>query len=216
MMKMIHPAMMVVRRPNHYVTRESATSYLSLNERKREQRFLVCGNLSAGDTRGQFTYVSEISSDDSSEESTSRENGRNEGLLPGGESECSYLGSAGVWARNRNTGEEADEVIHSHDSGNITRIVAKEDTTERGEDAHEVRLHGDGSLNTADIGRGGQVNISETTTRHGCRVCSSAGIGAKACKTELFGIWGRLAGVETSWMCSVEMGVDGVDRAVLP
>ena len=44
-----------------------------------------------------------------------------------------------------------DKIGHAHDSGDVSRVVAKEDTTERGKRAHEVSLDRDGSLNAVDV-----------------------------------------------------------------
>lgn len=84
----------------------------------------------SGDNRSSSTDpVSEIASDESSEEGTSRKNGGDEGLLPGGKRKGVLFGIRSVWSRRLEAGVEGDEVVHAHDSGNITGIEAEEDTT---------------------------------------------------------------------------------------
>ena len=91
------------------------------------------------DGRTTTNPISEITTHKGAEEGTSRENRGDEGLLPRGEG-----GGA-------DSLDGFDKVLHAHDTGNITGIVAEEDTTERGKDAHHVRLEGNGSLNAGDI-----------------------------------------------------------------
>ena len=95
--------------------------------------------------------VSEIASDDGTEECTSRENRRNEGLLPIREGESVLLCVCRVGREVRKALVEVDEVLHAHDSGNISRVVAKEDTTKRGKGAHEVRLDRHRGLNPVHV-----------------------------------------------------------------
>jgi len=66
--------------------------------------------------------------------------------------------------------DEGDEDAGSSDTVDVTGVVTEEDTTERGESAHQVGLPGDGSLDALNIvgcgetpsgrndrGRGGDV-----------------------------------------------------------
>lgn len=47
--------------------------------------------------------------------------------------------------------ELLDEIPHTHDTVDITRVITKEDTTKCRKGTHEVGLHGDGGLDTRDI-----------------------------------------------------------------
>lgn len=46
-----------------------------------------------------------------------------------------------------------DEVLHSHNTIDVTRIKTKEDTTKGSERTHHVRLESDGCLDMRDIRR---------------------------------------------------------------
>lgn len=108
----------------------------------------------AENDRGATTDpISKITSNESSEEGTGRENRGDERLVGRGE-------GSGV-----RSFDGVDEVFHAHDARDVTRVVSKEDTTESGEDAHQVGLDCDGGLDPRQIvttrrGRG--------STRHIC------------------------------------------------
>ena len=61
-----------------------------------------------------------------------------------------------------------DEVIGSKDTVNISRVVAKKDTAERCESAHEIRLPRYRGLDATDIGGRGD----RPTARHDRGCCS--------------------------------------------
>lgn len=46
-----------------------------------------------------------------------------------------------------------DEVVHSHDTADVTTVVAEEDTTKGGKGAHHVGLESNGGLDAGDVGR---------------------------------------------------------------
>jgi len=58
--------------------------------------------------------------------------------------------SRGVWELL----ELMNEVLHSQNTTNITRIVAEEETSKGSENTHQVGLDGDGGLNAGGIRRG--------------------------------------------------------------
>ena len=58
---------------------------------------------------------------------------------------CDLGGDVGL------TLDESDEDAGAGDTVDVTGIVTEEDTTERGEGAHEVGLPGDGSLDALNI-----------------------------------------------------------------
>ena len=49
-----------------------------------------------------------------------------------------YFSLRGVGSRRLHAGILSNEEIHAHDTIDVTRVIAKVDTPERGEDAHEV------------------------------------------------------------------------------
>ena len=81
---------------------------------------------------------------------TSGENGCDERLLRGSQSSC--IGAVDL----------LDEVVHAHNTADISRVIAEKDTTKSSEGTHQVCLDGDGSLNAIDIARGGD----DGTARH--------------------------------------------------
>jgi hypothetical protein len=119
-----------------------------------------------------------VTSDESTEESTSREDRSDErqvAALEGGSQAGGLLGEdVGL------TLDEGDEDAGASDTVDVTGIVTEEDTTERGECAHEVGLPGDGSLNALDIvssgetpsGRGGGGDVVAVLLHvGGCSCC---------------------------------------------
>jgi hypothetical protein len=82
--------------------------------------------------------VGQITGDDGAEESTSRENGGDEGLV-------ALAQRLGTLALNG-----LDEDLGTVDTVDVTGVVPEEDTAERREGAHQVRLPGDGSLDLVD------------------------------------------------------------------
>jgi len=99
--------------------------------------------------------VGGVTSDESTEESTSGKNRSDEGQVatPEGNSlvVCEKVLNVCL------TLDESDEDAGTSDTVDVTGVVTEEDTTERGEGAHEVGLPGDGSLDALDI-----VGCSET------------------------------------------------------
>ena len=83
--------------------------------------------------------LSDITSDDSAKEGTSRQDGNDERVVGAAE-------SGGI-----RTFDEPDEDLGSSDTVDVTGVVAEEDTTERREDAHHVRLQRHGRLDGVDI-----------------------------------------------------------------
>jgi hypothetical protein len=63
-----------------------------------------------------------------------------------------------------------DEVWHTHNSRDISGVIAKEDTTEGGERAHEIRLDGHRGLNPVHVGSRDKVmacHCGECVQLHG-------------------------------------------------
>jgi hypothetical protein len=56
-----------------------------------------------------------------------------------------------------------NEVVHSQNTGNITRVISEEDTTKGSKGTHQVGLECDRSLDTHGVRRRGD----DSTTRHG-------------------------------------------------
>ena len=83
--------------------------------------------------------VGKITSDQGTEEGTTRENRDDERLVALGES----IGTAAL--------DLLDEKLGAVDTVDVTGIITEEDTSERGEGAHHVGLPGDGSLDLLDI-----------------------------------------------------------------
>ena len=101
-----------------------------------------------------------------SEEGTSGKDGDNQRLAPRRKRERSGLSISRVVWEVVLASEFVDDVGHGEDTIDISRIIAKEDTTEGGEGAHEVRLHSDGGFDPIDIGR----RRENGTTRHDGRL----------------------------------------------
>ena len=59
-------------------------------------------------------------------------------------------------------GVEANEVWHAQDAGHPAGVIAEEDAAKGRKGAHQVRLHRDGSLDPAGVGRAGDNHA----TRH--------------------------------------------------
>jgi len=74
--------------------------------------------------------ISEITGNQGTKEGTARENGGDERLLPGRESESVELVCGCIGRRVWKTLIEVDEVIHGQHTGNVTRVETEEDTTE--------------------------------------------------------------------------------------
>lgn len=83
--------------------------------------------------------VGKITSDESTEEGTARENRDDERRVAFGESILALALDL------------FNEELGAVDTVDVTGIVTEEDTSERGEGAHEVGLPGDGSLDLLDI-----------------------------------------------------------------
>lgn len=86
--------------------------------------------------------VGKVTSDESTEESTDGEDRDDQRLV--------------ALRELRDTGafDGLDEDVVAIDTVDVTRVVTEEDTTERGEGAHEVSLPGNGSLDLLDRFRG--------------------------------------------------------------
>ena len=84
----------------------------------------------------------DITSDDCTEESPSRQDRDDERRVWGGE----LVGTCSL--------DLVDEVGRANHTVDVSRIIPEEDTTERCERAEKVGLPGDGSLNAIDIARG--------------------------------------------------------------
>lgn len=131
----------------------------------------------AQDDGGSATNpVSEVTSDQSTEEGTGRENGGDEGLLPVGKGVGGELGGIGG---DRSALHEVDEGLHAQDTGDVSGVITKVDTTKGGKGTHQVGLEGDGSFDTLHIS--GSVQSGNCTARHDegvCRIdcCSGGGI----------------------------------------
>lgn len=87
--------------------------------------------------------IGQITSGERTEECTSRQDRGDERFLPGGEDE-----STGAF-------DGLDEEVHAHHTGDVTRVVTEEDTTKGGEDAHQVRLHGNGGFHPEGVSPNG-------------------------------------------------------------
>jgi len=74
--------------------------------------------------------ISDITGNQGTKEGTARENGGDERLLPGWESESVELVCGCIGRRVWKTLIEVDEVIHGQHTGNVTRVETEEDTTE--------------------------------------------------------------------------------------
>lgn len=104
----------------------------------------------ANDDYGTTTEeVGQVTGHDGTEESTGRQDRGDQGLLPGGKGEFSR---AFFEVGLPQIGELLDEVLHAHNTVDITRVITEEDTTERGKGAHEIGLEGDGGLDPFDVG----------------------------------------------------------------
>lgn len=100
--------------------------------------------------------VGHVAGNESTEESTSRENRSDQREVATGEGSRLASGELGIdegIALNK-----ADEDLRASDTVDVTGVVTEEDTTEGGESAHEVGLPGNGSLNALDISGGGQAD----------------------------------------------------------
>lgn len=47
--------------------------------------------------------------------------------------------------------EGRDEEIHTEDTGDVSRVITEEDTTEGSEGTHQVSLDGDGGLDASSV-----------------------------------------------------------------
>ena len=100
--------------------------------------------------------VGHVTSDESTEESTSRKDRSDQRQVAASQGRvlvgCNLCVDVGIAL------DESDEDLGAGDTVDVTRIVTEEDTTEGGEGAHEVGLPGDGSLDTLGVGGCGQAN----------------------------------------------------------
>ena len=113
--------------------------------------------------RSAANEISDITSNNGTEESTRRQDGCGERLLPRRQSKV--LDYSGVWISSSRriveTSVELDEVRHSQDTRHPSRIVSEKDTTERCKSTHEVGLDRHGRLNARRVGR--TMNHNSTT-----------------------------------------------------
>lgn len=58
--------------------------------------------------------------------------------------------------------ELLDEVVHSHNTVDISRVISKEDTSKSSKGTHEIGPEGDGGLDTPRVSR----RHHDTTTGH--------------------------------------------------
>ncbi len=90
--------------------------------------------------------IRDITSDDSTEESTSGQDRDDEGGVGGTESDL-LIDDLLVWA----VLDVGDEERRWQDTVDVTGIITKEDTSERCKSANQVGLEGDWSLNTGNV-----------------------------------------------------------------
>jgi len=128
--------------------------------------------------------VGGVTSDESTEESTSREDRSDERQVAALEDDrqvgCKQVGDVFF------TLDQSDEDLGTSDTVDVTGVVTEEDTTERGEGAHQVGLPGDGSFDALDIvgsgetpsgrndrgGGGGDIVAGLLHVGDGCCCCS--------------------------------------------
>ena len=108
------------------------------------------------DGRSTTEPVRQITGDERTEEGSGRQDRGDEGLLGRGQGEgCRIvLDVLGVGVE---AGVELDEVGHAHDTADISRVVAEENTAKGGKGAHHVTLGIDGSFEL--LGFGGCCNF---------------------------------------------------------
>lgn len=123
---------------------------------------------------GQTTAdeIGDITSNDGTEEGTSRQDRGGEGDLGRSNNEVLGVILEGITSKASVLGVvEAsvllDEVGHGEDTTHPTSVISEEDTSKGGEGDNEVGPHGDGRLDAVDISRAGDGNNS--SSRHGCR-----------------------------------------------
>ena len=97
--------------------------------------------------------VRNITGDEGTKEGTSGKNGNDERRVGAGES-C-----------GGGTLDQANECWGANNTVDVSRVVAKEDTSERGEGAEQVSFPGHWSFDALDIARGSEPN---GTARHTC------------------------------------------------
>lgn len=90
--------------------------------------------------------ISEVTSDQSTKEGSSGENRDDEGLSGRGNHE-----SGGTRFAHRQVFEGRDEVVHTDDTRDVTRVITEEDTTKGSESTHQVSLEGDGGLDASSV-----------------------------------------------------------------
>lgn len=93
----------------------------------------------ANDGKSASDPVGQVTGDESAKEGTSREDGSDERLFPDSEGD-------GVGAI-----DNVDEVIHTQNARDITRVVAEENTAEGAKDAHQVRPDGDRGFDAVNV-----------------------------------------------------------------
>jgi hypothetical protein len=109
--------------------------------------------------------ICEITSDDGAEESTSRQDRGDQGLVARRDGEEAVAVVDDLWVAGKKTRELdvgvfvasvlLDEVVHVEDTSHPTGIITKEDTSKGCESNNQVRPNGDGGFDTVDIGRAG-------------------------------------------------------------
>ena len=90
--------------------------------------------------------ISKVTSNQCTKKGTSRQNGGDQRILVGRQSKGVFLGLTGIESRRLQSGILTDENIHAFDAVDIARVIAEEDATERGKDAHHVGFPCRGSL----------------------------------------------------------------------
>ena len=126
-------------------------------------------NAADDDGNSAAEEIGKITSNDGAEEGTSRKDRNDQGLLPGGNGKSFFGGIVGTRRRCCLACVLVDDKAHAEYAVDPTRVVAKEDTTERREGAHEVRLRVDRGFDTRSIGG----RDDPRSTRHlevGCRI----------------------------------------------
>ena len=102
------------------------------------------------DNGGSATIkVGKITGNESTEESTRREDRGDQRFLRCGEGKIGGRGSSWIQAC-----QKLDDVRHAHDTVDVSRIETEEDTTKSGKGTHEIGPGGDGGLDARRVGGG--------------------------------------------------------------
>ena len=114
---------------------------------------------SATDDDGPFATneVCNITSDESAEEGTTRQDRDDQRLRGTGESD--------VLGIERRALDGVDEVDVTIDTVDVPRVISEEDTTEGRKGADQIGFPGDGSFDAINIARGSE---RDAAARHGC------------------------------------------------